>query len=110
MRDLDWKPIHIVSGLVSAIHLGLLILYPFPSLFFFPLALIALLAVVLVGIPLIMFYASIFGTNNDGKLLIPTSGLIDGVIHFWISAFFCFLAIGLPYACFVIWYTSTHSW
>jgi hypothetical protein len=31
MRDLDWKPILIVSGLISAVHLAMLVLYPFPS-------------------------------------------------------------------------------
>jgi hypothetical protein len=50
MRDLDWKPILIVSALISAVHLAMLVLYPFPSVFLFPLVLIVLLVVVLIGI------------------------------------------------------------
>ena len=110
MRDLDWKPILIVSGLISAVHLAMLALYPFPSVLLFPLVLIVLLVVVLIGIFVFPIYASMFGKNADGKLLLPESPSFDGMIHFWMSSFVCLLTIGFPYVCFVIWYTSTHSW
>ena len=110
MRDLDWKPILIVSSLISAVHLAMLVLFPFPAVFLFPLVLIVLLAVVLIGIFVFSIYASMFGKNADGRLLLPESGSLDGMIHFWMSSFVCLLMIGLPYVCFVIWYTSTHSW
>lgn len=110
MHDLDWKPILIVSGLISAVHLAMLVLYPFPSVFLFPLLLTVLLVIVLIGIFVFSIYASIFGKNADGKLLLPESPSLDGMIHFWLSSFVCLLTIGFPYVCFVIWYTSTHSW
>lgn len=110
MRVLEWKPILIVSGLISAGHLAVLVLYPFPSIFLFPLVLMLLLSIVLAGIFLFAIYASIFGKNDDGKLLLPNNESVAGVTHFWMSSLLCLLTIGLPYACFVIWYTSTHSW
>ena len=110
MRDLDWKPILIVSGLISSVHLAVLVLYPFPAVFLFPFVLTVLSVVVLTGIFVFSIYASIFGKNGDGKLLLPESRSLDGMIHFWMSSFVCLLTIGFPYVCFVIWYTWRHSW
>ena len=87
MLDLDWKPILIVSGLISAIHFAMLVLYPFPSVLLLPLVLIVLLVVVLVGIFVFSIYASMFGKNADGKLSLPESCSLDGMIHFWMSSF-----------------------
>jgi hypothetical protein len=110
MRVLEWKPILIVSGLISAVHFAMLVLFPFPSVFLFPLVLIVLLAVVLTGIFVFSIYASMYGKNADGKLLLPKSDSVDGMVHFWMSSFVCLITIGVPYIGFVIWYTSTHSW
>lgn len=110
MRVLEWKPILIVSGLISAVHLAMLVLYPFPSVFLFPLVLTVLLAIVIIGVFFFSIYASMFGKNVDGKLLLPKSDSVNGMVHLWISSFVCLITIGVPYIGFVIWYTSTHSW